>query len=291
LVSRLDFGDKGCNMLMLWGAPIAYENDIGRALNFLLDLKSAVDFPITAGVTYYISHAGYLGSSLYEDYTCYGWGVNLASRFMMTAQAGEVWVDDRIARRVGRRFELDFVGSPIFKGFSSEQKVYLLRGYTQAPEPGYQGELVGRGEELAQMARFTEPLWQGRFAGLLLLSGEAGIGKGRLVHEFRSSTRQKGIRALWALCQSNQILRHSFNPLRSWLFRYFGISRNQPGSRRNRLSMRSWRICSIPFRTLNWRRKFSALAPSWVPCLTCTGKVPSMNNWMRKHVTTIHFSR
>ena len=228
LVSRLDFGDKGCNMLMLWGAPIAYENDIGRALNFLLDLKSAVDIPITAGVTYYVSHAGYLGSSLYEDYTCYGWGVNLASRFMMTAQSGEVWVDDRIARRVSRRFELDFVGSQIFKGFASKQNVYLLRGYTQTLDPGYQGELVGRGEELSKLASFTESLWEGKFAGLLLLSGEAGLGKGRLVHEFRSSTRQKGKRVLWALCQSNQILRQSFNPLRSWLLRYFEISRNQP---------------------------------------------------------------
>jgi class 3 adenylate cyclase/predicted ATPase len=228
LVSRLDFGDKGSNMLMLWGAPVAFENDIGRALNFLLDLKSTVDFPITAGVTYYISHAGYLGSSLYEDYTCYGWGVNLASRFMMAAKPGEIWVDDRIARRVSRRFELDFVGKQSFKGFSSEQTVYLLRGYTQTLEQVYQGEVVGREEELAQLARFTEPLWQGRFAGLLLLLGEAGIGKGRLVHEFRASTRQKGKKALWAVCQSNQILRQSFNPLRSWLFKYFGISQNQP---------------------------------------------------------------
>ena len=227
LVSRLDFGDKGSNMLMLWGAPVAYENDIGRALNFLLDLKSAMDFPITAGVTYYISHAGYLGSSLYEDYTCYGWGVNLASRFMMTAKPGEIWVDDRIARRVASRFELDYVGKLTFKGFSAEQKVYLLRGYTQILESPYQGELVGREEELAQLVRLAEPLWQGKFAGLLLISGEAGIGKGRLVHEFRASTRQKGKKILWAICQSNQILRQSFNPLRSWLFKYFGISRSQ----------------------------------------------------------------
>ena len=232
LVSRLDFGDKGSNMLMLWGAPVAYENDIGRALNFLLDLKSAVDFPITAGVTYYISHAGYLGSSLYEDYTCYGWGVNLASRFMMAAQPGEIWVDDRIARRVANRFELDFVGTQSFKGFASEQKVYLLRGYAQTLEPVYQGELVGREDELAQLASFAEPLWQGGFAGLLLLVGEAGIGKERLVHEFRASIRQKGKKALWAFCQSNQIFRQYFNPLRGWLLRYFGISRHQSAQQR-----------------------------------------------------------
>ena len=77
LLTRLDFGDKGCNMLMLWGAPVAYGNDIGRALNFLLELRSQVDFPITSGVTYYIAHAGYLGSVRCEDYTCYGWGSTL----------------------------------------------------------------------------------------------------------------------------------------------------------------------------------------------------------------------
>lgn len=51
LISRLDFGDKGCNMLVLWGAPTTHENDISRALNFILELKARVDVPITAGVT------------------------------------------------------------------------------------------------------------------------------------------------------------------------------------------------------------------------------------------------
>jgi len=227
MLNRLDFGDKGCNLLMLWGAPVAYENDIGRALNFLLDLKAQVHFPITGGVTYYIAHAGYLGSAMCEDYTCYGWGVNLASRFMMAAPEGEVWVDDRIARRVSKRFEIEFVGRQSFKGFAADQKVHRLRGYKQSMEPIYPGELVGREEELAQLVHFIEPLWENKFAGLLLVSGDAGTGKGRLVYEFRSSGMFQGKKILWAVCQSDQILRQSFNPFRNWLLRYFGLSVSQ----------------------------------------------------------------
>ncbi len=130
LLNRIDFGDKGCNILILWGAPVAYENDIGRALNFVLDLRSQIDIPVTAGLTYYIAHAGYLGGVMCEDYTCYGWGVNLASRFMMAAPLGEIWVDDRIARRVSDRYILDVVGEQPFKGFSALQRVHRLRVIT-----------------------------------------------------------------------------------------------------------------------------------------------------------------
>ena len=38
-LTRLDYGDKGCNLLIFWGTPIGLEDDVERALNFLLDLK------------------------------------------------------------------------------------------------------------------------------------------------------------------------------------------------------------------------------------------------------------
>lgn len=223
LLNRIDFGDKGCNILILWGAPISYENDISRALNFVLDLQEHVNFPVTAGVTYYVAHAGYLGSTMCEDYTCYGWGVNLASRFMMNAPSGEVWVDDRIARRVSSRFELESMGEQRFKGFATPQKVHRLRRYNFIVESAYQGEIVGREQELAELETFITPLWNGKFAGVLLVLGDAGVGKGRLVQAFRYSTLFESRKALWAVCQSEQILRQSFNPFRSWLLRYFGL--------------------------------------------------------------------
>lgn len=234
LLTRLDFGDKGCNLLMLWGAPVAYENDIARALHFILDLQKRVNFPITTGVTYYVAHAGYLGSEMCEDYTCYGWGVNLASRFMMTAPEGAIWVDDRVARRVSQRFDLDYVGAQIFKGFAAEQKVYVMRGRKPVSNVVYQGEMVGRVDELRRLTGFVEPLWQGRFAGVIGVQGDAGIGKGRLVQAFNASRLFTERDALWAVCQADQVLRRSFNPLRGWLFRYFSLTQTRSQAERRR---------------------------------------------------------
>ena len=229
LLNRLDFGDKGCNMLMLWGAPVTYENDIGRALNFLADLKEQIDFPITAGVTYYVAHAGYLGSALCEDYTCFGWGVNLASRFMMSAPEGSIWTDARIARRVKNRFELEYRGDLQFKGFAAEQKVFSFSG-RRSQESFFQGEFVGRELELPRLIDLLQPLWRGQFAGVTVIWGDAGIGKSRLAFELRNSIVEVGKPLLWALCHSDQILRQSFNPFRYWVFRYFDIDSSMDDS-------------------------------------------------------------
>ena len=223
MIDRIDFGDKGCNMIVLWGAPVAYKNDIGRALNFTLDLQAQVNIPITAGITYYISHAGFIGGQLFENFTCYGWGINLAARFMMGASQGEVWLDERIVSRIAKRFNLDYVGEQNFKGFAQKQKVYVLRGRKSEAETFFQGDMVGRENELQKLADLVAPIWEGKYAGIAGIWGEAGMGKSRLVYEFKSSPVIQTRQSLWATCQSDQILRHSFNPFRYWLFRYFDV--------------------------------------------------------------------
>ncbi len=223
MISRMDFGDKGCTMLMLWGAPVTYENDIGRALNFVLELQSRVDFPLTAGITFYMAHAGYLGSALSEDYTCYGWGVNLAARFMAGAEDGEILLDERIVQRIRKIFNVEYAGDQNFKGFAKKQKVYVLKGRKAEAESFYQGRLAGREVELQQLADSIEPLWRTEYAGVTAIWGEAGIGKSRLLYEFRRSSLFVDQKIRWALCQSDQVLRSSFNPFRYWLLRYFNI--------------------------------------------------------------------
>ncbi|MCB9135659.1 MAG: tetratricopeptide repeat protein [Anaerolineales bacterium] len=222
LLNRVDFGDKGAHLLVFWGAPISYQNDIGRALNFILKLQTLTSLPLTAGLTYRISHAGFIGSPLREEFTCYGRGVNLAARFMTAAPRGEIWADEEISRRVANYFELKPLGARAFKGFSEPQPVYQLLERKEQTASSYQGAFVGREAELAQLEAFIGPAMEGRFAGVMVIRGEAGIGKSRLVSTLQvSASLQNHTHApLWALCQNDQILQEALNPFRYWLRQY-----------------------------------------------------------------------
>ncbi|GAB4487649.1 MAG: adenylate/guanylate cyclase domain-containing protein [Anaerolineales bacterium] len=227
---KLYFGDKGPHILVIWGAPIAYENDVERALSFILDLKTRANTRLHAGVTYRIAHAGCIGSALSEEYATFGRGVNLAARFMTSAPAGEIWVDEFVARRAQVNFDLEYVEARNFKGFFQPQKVFTLLGRKPAREIEYIGKMVGRESEIRQLQEFIQPIFEGQFAGLMLVFGEPGMGKSRLVYEFLNAIPAK--RASWFLAQTDQLLRESLNPFRYGLRHYFGIA-SQVGEKRN----------------------------------------------------------
>ncbi|MBN1485474.1 MAG: tetratricopeptide repeat protein [Chloroflexia bacterium] len=223
-LNRIDFGDKGCNLLLFWGAPTSFENDVARLLNFILALRRATPFVFKAGITYQPMYAGLTGSPTRGEFSCYGRGVTLAARFMTTAPWDEIWLDENTAQRAGPHFAIEPIGLHTFKGFPQAYPVYLLRGYKDpGEEEFFRGAMVGRQAELDQLAQFVQPIFQGRFAGVMLISGEAGLGKSRLVHEFQARLAQAHPHSQFFLCQSDQILRQSLNPFRYWLHNYFGV--------------------------------------------------------------------
>lgn len=235
LLNRLDFGDKGSNLLLFWGVPAAFENDIQRALDFTLELQTQTSIPINAGITYQIAHAGFIGSALREEYTCYGRGVNLAARFMTAAPRGEIWADAQVARAAERWFEIEFEGDRSFKGFQDKQKVYVILERNEATAPFFKGEMVGRRTELSRLAEFITPLERGEFSGLLAVLGEPGIGKSRLLHEFITNP-EWGIAGAYQVftAQTDGIVREPLNPFSHWLQTYFGISAGQTEARNKR---------------------------------------------------------
>ncbi len=224
---RPDLGDKGFNLLMFWGAPSAHETDVERAVNFILDLAKRTRLPLRAGISYRIAYAGFMGASLREDYTAYGWGVNLAARLMNSAGSDEIRLDEEIARRVEKHFEVRYLDEYEFKGFGERQKAFALLGRKSLAEKVYHGDFVGRSAELDQLSKFIEPLSGGKFAGVSVVQGEAGIGKSRLVHGFQASCSLRDAPARWIVCQSDEILRQPLNPFKNWLENRFRYSDSQ----------------------------------------------------------------
>lgn len=235
LLNRLDFGDKGANLLLFWGAPVAHENDVTRALNFILDLQSQTVIPVNAGITYGTSHAGYSGGALAGEYTCHGRGTTLAARLMQACPRGEVWVDEYVASRAEQYFEFEFEDEMAFKGFAKEQKVLVLLERKEEIESFYEGQMVGRKVEKERLQNFVQPIWQSRYPGIMVIWGEPGIGKSRLVSAVLGDL-EKSAEDDFAVfvCQCDEILRESLNPFRYWLRRYFGQSEQQSEARNKR---------------------------------------------------------
>jgi len=226
-LNKLDFGDKGGTLIMLWGAPMSYENDLARALNFVLDLCAFSPVRLRVGITSRLCYAGFTGAALREEYTCYGRGVNLAARQMMATHWGEIWLESEIAQRpeVFRAFVVQTRGAHQLKGFSEPQALHALLDLQRLPITVrfYRSPLLGRDRELAQMRQFARPVREGRCAGLLTLVGEPGLGKSRLAQEFAQLLVEETPRAypLILVCQADEIARRPFNPIRYGLRDYF----------------------------------------------------------------------
>src|SRR5690606_20921189 len=144
---------------------------------------------LRAGVTTDRAYAGFVGSPRSEEYTCHSIHVNLAARHMVAAGWGEIWLDQNTADRAQADFIVESLGARPFKGFAERRLVYSLLGRREeVAETFYEGELVGREAELAQLREWLTPIRRGRFGGAIYITGEAGMGKSRLVHEFQRQT-------------------------------------------------------------------------------------------------------
>jgi class 3 adenylate cyclase len=187
-LNTVQFSDKGCNLLLFWGMPRSYENDVERALAFALELATAVGPIFRAGLTYQPMYAGFVGGSWRQEYSVYGRGVNLAARLMAQANWGALWLDERLNEAAPAAFLRRYLGLFTFKGFQRPQPAYQLLGQQRegATTP-YERQLVGRQEELNALIRFIEPLENGRFAGSITIQGETGLGKTRLLRAFLQS--------------------------------------------------------------------------------------------------------
>jgi len=204
----------GDGLMALFGAPIAYENNAERAVRAALDMQTDVarlsqEIPDLQGrpLTLHIGLnsgsviVGGVGNDAIMNYTAIGDSVNLSRRLEEVAGPGSILVSESVYRQTRRLFE--FVPQPPqrLKGISREVTAYRVVRPKEKPESvrgldGLRAPMIGREAELRQLRQMVDHLVVDRQGGLVLLLGEAGMGKSRITAELKSSIDPSEVRVL-----------------------------------------------------------------------------------------------
>ena len=224
---EVDYGDKGALMVAFFGAPVSYENNLIRALEYAEAVRHEVEqlrqqgleLRYRLGMSQGTAFTGIVGGRERCQYACVGSQINLAARLMSSADWHETLVDAEVARTDAFRFQAR--GDFYYKGFKEALATYSLLGRRkQTGKPSYQGPIVGRKKETDQLVGAALQSLQDADPGLAFVYGEAGIGKSRFTEEVRTQI-QNQLPSSWFFCPSDQILRKSFNPFVYFLNDYF----------------------------------------------------------------------
>lgn len=200
----------GDALLALFGAPVAHEDDAARAVRVALDMhdelaRVASDLPHEAELTLHVGiNSGHgiariLGSEARTDYAVLGDAVILAQRLESAAPPGETYVSEATVQLTAGEFEFTPVGELTLKGKAEPVPAWRLVGRRAAPEAAGESQLIGRESELGVIAEVLAELREAR-GGVLLVTGEAGIGKSRLLGATRERADAAGARILHARC-------------------------------------------------------------------------------------------
>ncbi len=182
----------GLKLIVIFGAPVAHEQDSANALRLAVDLghelsQHGLSFRHRIGIHSGFAFAGDVGTAYRRVYTVMGDAVNLSARLMSAGSPGQVLVSSQTAAEAGPGFAVEELSPIRVKGKKDPIPVCLLKGedvtdrlrMTEAT-----GDFIGREAELQRLVQVCHEVRQGKSRSIIL-SGETGIGKSRLVTEFR----------------------------------------------------------------------------------------------------------
>jgi len=208
----------GDGVMALFGAPVAHEDHAGRACHAALSIQKAMgdygqkvardygaEFKMRIGLNSGPVIVGAIGDDLRMDYTAVGDTTNLASRMEGLAQPGTVLLSKNSYRLVKDYFDLNPLGKRDVKGKEKAQEVFELvkaggaATRLEAAETRGLTKFVGREDSMAALIGAYEKARNG--AGQVVgVVGEAGVGKSRLLYEFRNRLPQEEFTFLEGRC-------------------------------------------------------------------------------------------
>ncbi len=191
----------GDGIVALFGAPIAHEDSPRRAVAAALEIQRAltkyiddaeIDTAFRIGLNTGPVVVGRISDDLSMDYTAVGDTVNLAARMEQMCEPRAVFLTENTHRLVAEYFDFEDMGHIDVKGKSEPVHIFKalnprgVRTRLDAAIARGLSPFTGRDPELRMLNGFWEDAVSSR-GGIVLISGEPGIGKSRLLLEFKRS--------------------------------------------------------------------------------------------------------
>lgn len=209
---QVDIGDKGSKYIVLFGVPVAHENDRERALRCALELRQVENRPTCIGITTGFVYCGLIGSNQREEYAVVGDTINLAARLMQIAAPDQILVSSTTHRGAySSHLSQDaFVWQArepvLVKGKTEPVMLSALTGLRKHRTPRIDpvldsSPMIGRTAEMDYVDLVLNRVLDGR-GQIVGITAEAGMGKSRLAAEIMRLAAHRNLKCLSGVCLS-----------------------------------------------------------------------------------------
>jgi class 3 adenylate cyclase/tetratricopeptide (TPR) repeat protein len=216
----------GDGLLVYFGYPMAHEDDAQRAvraglgmveavgqLNTRLERERRVRLTVRLGIHSGLVVVGDIGGGTRQEQLALGETPNLAARLQGIAAPDTLVISAATFRLLGGFFACQSLGTPLLKGLVQPLEAYRVLSESTARSrleaAGSTGltPLVGREQEIGLLRQCWEQVKDGS-GQIVLLNGEAGIGKSRLVQVLKEQVASE-LQAWLTPCQCSPYHQHS----------------------------------------------------------------------------------
>jgi class 3 adenylate cyclase/predicted ATPase len=186
----------GDSVLAYFGYPLAHEDAVGQSVRAALAIMDSIahskrpdgqPLEVRAGIATGLVVIGDLvGSGVAREHAILGETPNLAARLQALANPNAILVGDATHQLLGRQFDCECFGEHSLKGFTKPVQVWrvlreaAVESRFAAKQSAGPSPLIGRAEEMGLLRKHWSQTRQGA-GSAVLLQGEAGMGKSRIV--------------------------------------------------------------------------------------------------------------
>ena len=192
----------GDNVMAIFGAPVAHEDDAERAVRAALGMQAAMGeinegIAVTHGVEIAlrvgVNTGEVLAGAVGEEYTVIGDTVNVAARLQAAAEIGSVTVGERTVRATRDAVDYKALEPLRLKGKAEPvpawEAIGLHAAQPRRPAGLSQSPFVGRSDEIDLLESLYGRVVREGKAHLVTVIGQAGVGKSRLLREYEARLR------------------------------------------------------------------------------------------------------